>query len=207
MNQGGTKGGAESAEATPLGKRGPFYTHGQKGSSANESIGLDPSGFTSKVNAQLVICVRIAIIPPQMTGKTLVHTSSRPLLYPSLWMVFGFVSLLALVPVSASAELLELAEVIAHPQHYDRKEVVVMGQATDVQAITDKQGHPAFQFLLKDNAGTLKVISRVPVQDGDQVIVGGTFTRRRQGGRIAVYNEVTAIVVRPLNQFDADLVG
>jgi len=60
---------------------------------------------------------------------------------------------------------------------------------------------------LKDNAGTLKVISRVPVQAGDQVIVGGTFTRRRQGGRLAVYNEVNAVVVRPVNEFDADLVG
>jgi hypothetical protein len=37
--------------------------------------------------------------------------------------------------------------------------------------------------------------------------VEGTFTRRRQGGRLAVYNEVNAIVIRPLNQFDADLVG
>jgi hypothetical protein len=102
---------------------------------------------------------------------------------------------------------MELADVIAHPQYYDRKEVVVMGQVSALQPITDKQGQPAFQFLLKDNAGTLKVISRVPVQEGDQVIVEGTFTRRRQGGRIAVYNEVTAALVRPLNQFDADLVG
>lgn len=100
-----------------------------------------------------------------------------------------------------------MADVIARPQHYDRKEVVVMGQVSGVQTITDKQGQPAFQFLLKDNAGTLKVTSRVPVQDGDQVIVEGTFTRRRQGGRIAVYNEVSAVVIRPLNQFDADLVG
>ena len=140
-----------------------------------------------------------------MTGKTLVHTAFRPLLHPSLWMVLGLVSLLLSGP--AAAELLELAEVIAPPQHYDRKEVVVMGQATSVQPITDKQGQPAFQFLLKDNAGTLKVISRVPVQEGDQVIVEGTFTRRRQGGRIKVFNEVSAVVVRPLNQFDADLVG
>jgi hypothetical protein len=140
-----------------------------------------------------------------MTGKTLVHTPSRPLLHPSLWMVLGLVSLLLSTPVGA--ELMELTEVIAHPQHYDRKEVVVMGQAINVQPITDKQGHPAYQFLLKDNAGTLKVISRLPVQEGDQVIVEGTFTRRRQGGRIAVYNEVSAVVVRPLNQFDADLVG
>ena len=120
-------------------------------------------------------------------------------------MVFGFVSLLLSIP--AGAELLELTEVIAHPQHYDRKEVVVMGQVSSLQAITDKQGQPAYQFLLKGAAGTLKVISRVPVEDGDQVIVEGTFTRRRQGGRITVYNEVSAVVVRPLNQFDADLVG
>ena len=165
---------------------------------------LPISGRFSRVNAQLAIYIHIAIIPPQMTGKTLVHTASRPLLHPSLWMVFGLVSLLS---VPASAELLELAEVIAHPQHYDRKEVVVMGQVSGLQQVTDKQGQPAFQFLLKDNAGTLKVISRVPVQDGDQVIVEGTFTRRRQGGRIAVYNEVSAVVVRPLNQFDSDLVG
>jgi len=121
-------------------------------------------------------------------------------------MALGLVSLL-LVSVPAGAELLEVADVIAHPQHYDRKEVVVMGQVNEVQAITDKHGQPAFQFLLKDNAGTLKVTSRLPVQDGDQVIVEGTFTRRRQGGRIAVYNEVNAIFIRPLNQFEADLIG
>lgn len=140
-----------------------------------------------------------------MTGKTLVRTTLRPWLHPSLLMVLGFVSLLLATP--AGAEVLEVTEVIAHPQHYDRKEVVVMGQVNAVQPITDKQGLPAFQFLLKDNAGTLKVISRVPVQEGDQVIVEGTFTRRRQGGRLAVYNEVSAIVIRPLNQFFADLVG
>ena len=140
-----------------------------------------------------------------MTGKTLVRTTFRPLLHPSLLMVFGFVSLI--LSTAAGAEMLELTEVIAHPQHYDRKEVVVMGQVNAVQLITDKQGPRAFQFLLKDNTGTLKVISRVPVQEGDQVVVEGTFTRRRQGGRLAVYNEVTAILIRPLNQFDADLVG
>ena len=140
-----------------------------------------------------------------MAGKTLVHTTSRPLLYSPLWMVFGFVSFLLIAP--AGAEMVELTEVIAHPQHYDRKEVVVMGQVNAVQPITDKQGQPAFQFLLRDNAGIVKVISRIRVDEGDQVIVEGTFTRRRQGGRIAVYNEVNAIVIRPLNQFYADLVG
>ena len=158
------------------------------------------------MNAQLVKGSGIAIIAPQMTGKTLVHTTVRPLLYPSIWMVLGFISLL-LTTAPAAAELLEVADVIARPQHYDRKEVVVMGQVSLVQSITDKQGQPAFQFLLKDNVGTIKVISRREVQDGDQIIVEGTFTRRRQGGRLAVYSEVNAIMIRPLNQFDADLVG
>ena len=164
------------------------------------------SGQTSRENAQLVNHFEIAIITPQMTGKTLVNTSRRPLLYPSFLMALGFVSLL-LVSAPARAELLELAEVIAHPQHYDRKEVVVMGQVSSVQPITNKQGQQAYQFLLQDPAGILKVISRAPVQEGDQVIVEGTFTRRRQGGRIAVYNEVNAVFIRPVNQFEADLIG
>jgi cytochrome c-type biogenesis protein CcmE len=141
-----------------------------------------------------------------MTGKTLVTTSQGPLLHLFHRIVFAFASLL-LVSAPASAELLEMADIIARPQHYDRKEVVVMGQVNGVQAVTDKQGQPAFQFFLKDNAGTLKVISRSEVREGDQVIVEGTFTRRRQGGRIPVYNEVNAVFIRPLNQFEADLVG
>jgi hypothetical protein len=167
---------------------------------------FNKSGQTSKENAKLVKHFEIAIITPQMTGKTLVTTSRRPLLHPSFLMALGLVSLL-LVSVPARAELLELAEVIAHPQHYDRKEVVVMGQVSSVQPITDKQGQQAYQFLLQDPAGILKVISRAPVQEGDQVIVEGTFTRRRQGGRIAVYNEVNAVFIRPVNQFEADLIG
>ena len=71
----------------------------------------------------------------------------------------------------------------------------------------DREGRPAFQFFLKDAFGTLKVLSRTQVEEGDQVIVEGTFTRRRQSGRITVYNEVNASSVRPLNQFDPDLVG
>ena len=158
------------------------------------------------MNAGLVKTNEIAIIASQMIGKTLVHPTPRPLLDPSIWMVFGLLPLL-LTTAPAAAELLEVADVIARPQHYDRKEVVVMGQVSGVLAITDKQGQPAFQFLLKDNVGTLKVISRRLVQEGDQIIVEGTFTRRRQGGRLAVYSEVNASVIRPLNQFDADLVG
>src|ERR1044071_7333350 len=103
-NQGGTEGGAESAEANSGGKRRhsirmPRLDQAQRPSGRPALLGR-----SSRVNAQLAIYFHIAIIPPQMTGKTLVQTAFRPLLHSSLWMVFGLVSLLT---VPASAELLE----------------------------------------------------------------------------------------------------
>lgn len=140
-----------------------------------------------------------------MTSKSLVRIARRPLIGILFWLVLISSPLLLSSP--GNAEFLEMTDLMAHPQLYDRKEVVVMGQVSNVQPVTDKQGKPAFQFLLKDGVGTLKVISRTQVEDGDQVIVEGTFTRRRQSGRIAVFSEVNATSVRPLNEFHPDLVG
>ena len=57
--------------------------------------------------------------------------------------------------------------------------MVVTGQVTNVQLATNRQGQPAYGFLLKDQAGTLKVISlgQIEVREGDQVIVEGIFSR------------------------------
>jgi len=100
-----------------------------------------------------------------------------------------------------------MADLMAHPEVYDHKAVVVVGLVKDVQLVIDQKGEPTFKFLLADSVGTLKVTSRIKVQNGDQIIVEGTFTRRRQGGRLTVYNEVNAFSIRPLNQFNADLIG
>ena len=108
---------------------------------------------------------------------------------------------------SGNAALLEMADLIAHPAHYDRKGVVVTGKVTNVQPVNDRDGNPAFKFLLEDGAGIVKVITRTEVQEGDHVIVEGVFSRRRQGGRIQVYNEVDATSVRPVNRLTPDLVG
>ena len=135
-----------------------------------------------------------------MASKTLVHIRCR--LWASLVI---FISLL-FAPL-AEANLLEMADLMAHPEMYDHKAVVVIGLVKDVQLVIDQKGEPTFKFLLADSVGTLKVTSRIPVQNGDQIIVEGTFTRRRQGGRLTVYNEVNAFTVRPLNQFNSDLVG
>lgn len=135
-----------------------------------------------------------------MAGKTRFHMRCR-LCAP----LAVFVSLL-FVPL-ANADLLEMADLMAHPEVYDHKTVVVIGLVKDVQLVIDQKGEPTFKFLLADSDGTLKVTSRIQVQNGDQVIVEGTFTRRRQSGRLTVYSEVQALTIRPLNQLNSDLVG
>ncbi len=127
-----------------------------------------------------------------------------PLTMRSSWMVFFSVLLSG---VSAYAGWLEMADLMAHPEQYDRKEVVVTGTVHHVEPVVDRQGQPAFKFLLGDGVGTLRVTSRTEVREGEQVIVEGTFTRRRQSGRLPVYSEVSANFVRPLNTFTPELVG
>ena len=139
-----------------------------------------------------------------MASKTLVHRQRRlwtPLVFlPAFFVTLVFVSL-------GNADLLEMADLMAHPEVYDHKAVVVIGLVKNVQLVIDQKGEPIFKFLLADSVGTLKVTSRIPVQNGDQIIVEGMFTRRRQGGRLTVYNEVNAFTIRPLNQLNSDLVG
>jgi DNA polymerase III alpha subunit len=120
--------------------------------------------------------------------------------------LLGFMS----PPSSADAfSLMEIAELLTHPEQYDRQEVVVTGQVTNVQLATNRQGQPAYGFLLKDQAGMLKVISlgQIEVREGDQVIVEGVFSRLRQAGRTMIYNEIKALSIKPMNRLNPDLVG
>ncbi len=112
------------------------------------------------------------------------------------------------VPAKASS-LIEIAELIAHPEQYDHQDVVVTGKVMNVQLATNRQGQPAFGFLLQDQAGTLKVVSlgQLEVREGDQVIVEGIFSRLRQVGRTIVYNEIKALSIKPLTRLTPDLVG
>lgn len=119
-------------------------------------------------------------------------------------LIFSFFPLL----VHASG-LLEITELLTHPEQYDHQEVVVAGQVTNVQLATNRQGQPAYGFLLKDPAGTLKVISlgQIEVREGDHVIVEGVFSRLRQAGRTIIYNEIKAFSIKPMNRPNPDLVG
>jgi hypothetical protein len=130
----------------------------------------------------------------------------------TLRMLILLLSLMALMAAPWYAHaggLLEITELLSHPEQYDRQEVVVTGQVTNVQLATNREGHPAYGFLLKDPAGTLKIVSlgQIEVREGDQVIVEGIFSRLRQAGRTIIYNEIKALSVKPINRLNPDLVG
>ena len=135
-----------------------------------------------------------------------IQKSRISVLLLALLLLFGF----SLIPLLAHASgLLEITELLTHPEQYDRQEVVVTGQVTNVQLATNRQGEPAYGFLLKDPAGTLKIISlgQIGVREGDQVIVEGVFSRLRQAGRTIIYNEIRALSIKPMSRLNPDLVG
>ncbi|MBH0180650.1 MAG: hypothetical protein HP490_02970 [Nitrospira sp.] len=121
-------------------------------------------------------------------------------------LIAGFSALFSLETPANASSLTEIAELLAHPEQYDHQDVVVAGKVTNVQLATNRQGQPAYGFLLQDQAGTLKVISlgQLEVREGDFVIVEGVFSRLRQVGRVIVYNEIKALSVKPLNRLDPD---
>jgi cytochrome c-type biogenesis protein CcmE len=136
---------------------------------------------------------------------------SLPLLAVTLLLLVttGLSTSFSLETSANASSLTEIAELLAHPEQYDHQDVVVAGKVTNVQLATNRQGQPAYGFLLQDQAGTLKVISlgQLEVREGDFVIVEGVFSRLRQVGRVIVYNEIKALSVKPLNRLDPDLVG
>ncbi len=110
--------------------------------------------------------------------------------------------------ISASA-MVEVTELLAHPDHYDHQAVTVSGRVTSFQLATNRDGHPAFGFLLQDSAGTVKVVGlgKADVREGDYVVVEGIFSRLRQAGRAIVYNEIKATSVQSMARMNPDLVG
>jgi hypothetical protein len=119
-----------------------------------------------------------------------------------------FLSLM-LLPPTALGGMLEVVDLISHPDQYDKQMVVVVGRVTSLQTAENKQGQRAYGFLLKDGNGIVKVVGlgKTDVREGEQVIVEGIFNRLRQAGRAVVYNEIKANLIRPVDRMNPDFVG
>jgi hypothetical protein len=105
--------------------------------------------------------------------------------------------------------MVRLADLITHPDQYDKRLVTVAGEVTNLQTATTKQGQSAYGFLLKSPNGTVKVIGlgTMDLQEGEQVIVEGVFNRLRQAGRMIVYNEIKASMISHMSRMNPDLIG
>lgn len=105
--------------------------------------------------------------------------------------------------------MLAIADLVSHPDQYDKQMVVVVGRVANLQIAANRQGQTVYGFLLKDSGGSVKVVGpgKAGVHEGDQVIVEGVFSHLRQVGRAITYNEIKASVVRPLDGLNPDLVG
>lgn len=110
---------------------------------------------------------------------------------------------------ATAGAILEIAELLSHPDQYDKQVVVVVGTVTSLQIATNRQGNLAYGFLLNDAKGSIKVVGlgKAEVRDGEQVIVEGVFSRLRQVGRAMIYNEIKAESIRTLERLNPELVG
>jgi hypothetical protein len=108
-----------------------------------------------------------------------------------------------------AATLTEVTDLLAHPDQYDHQIVTVSGKVANFQLATNREGRPAYGFLLQSSAGTVKVVGlgKAEVREGDYVIVEGVFSRLRQAGRTIVYNEIKATSVQSMTRINPDLVG
>lgn len=108
-----------------------------------------------------------------------------------------------------AATLTEVTDLLAHPDQYDHQIVTVSGKVSNFQLATNREGRPAYGFLLQSSAGTVKVVGlgKAEVREGDYVIVEGVFSRLRQAGRTIVYNEIKATSVQSMTRMNPDLVG
>jgi len=124
-------------------------------------------------------------------------------------MILSLFSLILLPAHQAGAGMVEVADLVTHPDQYDKQMVIVVGRVTSIQTAENRQGQAAYGFLLKDTNGTVKVIGlgKTDVHEGEQVIVEGVFSRLRQAGRAIVYNEIKANSIRPIDRLHPDFVG
>lgn len=112
-------------------------------------------------------------------------------------------------PPAASAGRLDLADLVAHAEQYDRQVVTVVGRVSSLQIASNKQGQLAYGFLLKDGSESVRVfaLGKAEIREGDQVVVEGVFSRQRLAGRAATHNEIKANSIRSLERFNPDFVG
>jgi len=94
-----------------------------------------------------------------------------------------------------------IGDILARPDAFDGREVVLAGKASAVDPRTSRRGNDYFTFRLSDETGaSLKVFSwgKPAITPGDRVEFRGRFQRERRVGRYTFTDEVEASRIRKL---------
>lgn len=122
---------------------------------------------------------------------------SRPLaqLLTGLALVLWATSALA-----AGADLVTVKELLAEPDKWHGRAVMVSGSVSKLEPRTSQRGNPYYTFVLNDGLASVKIFSYgVPeVKDGNRVQVEGTFLEIKRVGKYTFQNQVDATSVRAL---------
>jgi len=121
---------------------------------------------------------------------------SRPLVF-LLWAV-AFLAIGLAVPAMARDRI---GDIVARPEAFDGREVVLEGKASALDPRTSRRGNDYFTFRLSDETGgSLKVFfwGKPAIVPGDRVEVRGRFQRERRVGRYVFTNEIEASRIRKL---------
>jgi hypothetical protein len=116
-------------------------------------------------------------------------------------LLLGVVAFLAVGLVVPALARDRIGDILARPDAFDGREVVLGGKASAVDPRTSRRGNDYFTFRLSDETGaSLKVFSwgKPAITPGDRVEVRGRFQRKRRVGRYTFTDEVEASRIRKL---------
>lgn len=97
--------------------------------------------------------------------------------------------------LAARADLVTVKDLLAEPDKWHGRAVVVTGGVGKLEPRTSKRGNPYYTFLLKDGMQSVTVFAygTPEVRDGTRVQVEGTFLKIKRVGQYTFQNQVDAI--------------
>lgn len=102
--------------------------------------------------------------------------------------------------LAARADLVTVKDLLAEPDKWHGRAVVVTGSVGKLERRTSQRGNPYYTFLLNDGMQSVTVFSygTPEVGDGSRVQVEGTFLKIKRVGKYTFQNQVDAIRIRML---------
>lgn len=114
-----------------------------------------------------------------------------------MWLV---VVLVATAALAVPADLVSVKTLLAEPDKWHGRAVVVSGSVGKLEPRTSQRGNPYYTFLLTDESASVTVFSygAPEIKDGNRVQVEGTFLKIKRVGKYTFQNQVDARQIQVL---------